>query len=71
MSSISRSTAYGGVSPLLARPRRSWFSAVNWLASGSAVERVLNAPAVVVTGGPSPYRSNAITVPSADATVSI
>jgi hypothetical protein len=41
------------------------------LASGSVCDRVLNAPAVMMTGAPSPYRSNAIIVPSADTAVFI
>src|SRR5215471_13568882 len=40
-------------------------------ASGSVWDRVLNTPTVMMTGGPSPYRSNAIIVPSADTAVFI
>jgi DNA-binding MarR family transcriptional regulator len=36
------------------------------LASGSVADRVLNAATAMMTGGPSPYWSNAIVVPSAE-----
>ena len=70
MSSISRSTAYGGVSPLSPQPRRSSQHselAGEWLGCGAGVEHA---------GGRDDRRLlavpvNAITVPSAGATVSI
>jgi hypothetical protein len=60
-SAISRSTEYGRVSPLSPRPRRSTLNVVkrscSATASGSVVERVLNAPATIKIAGPSPSRS--------------
>ena len=67
-SSTSRSTAYGGVSPLSPRPRRSYVETVKFEARRSAwvaaPRRSLSAPPTITSGGPSPDFSNAIVVPS-------
>nr|WP_223263512.1 hypothetical protein [Rhodococcus sp. MTM3W5.2] len=67
-SSISRSTAYGAVSPLSPRPRRSYAIAVapgaSAAARAAAVARSLKAPPTMMIGWPSPDRSYAMTVPS-------
>src|SRR5947207_2196610 len=61
-SSISRSTAYGAVSPLSPRPRRSYRNTVKCGAKRGASfgigpnDRVQNAPSTRMTGGPAPRR---------------
>src|SRR5918999_5817637 len=73
-SSTSLSTLYGFVSVLPPRPRRSYENARKYFANSAAnlrrYENSLNpnAPATSTRGGPVPDTSNAMRVPSPDAT---
>src|SRR5881628_3588910 len=77
MSSTSRSTAYGGVSPLSLRPRRSYVNTAKCgVRSGASAPigpkaRWQSAPSTKMSAGPFPDRSNAMLVPSFERTFSV
>src|SRR2546425_1218611 len=70
-SSTSRAGAYGGVSPLSPRPRRSYVTTVKWdprsdasSAPAGLNDRCASAPSTEMIGCPLPARENAMAVPS-------